>query len=81
MTPQGHKNWVLCVAWSPDAKFLISGSMDGQVLVWQADTGKLKGVCRVSIVDACKNPCKAGSCEKRDRLGRHIAASSRACAG
>ncbi len=45
---QGHKNWVLCLAWSPDGKYVISGSMDGQVLVWQADTGTLKGVCRVS---------------------------------
>ena len=45
---QGHKNWVLCLAWSPDAKYLVSGSMDGQVLVWQADTGTLKGVCKVS---------------------------------
>jgi ribosome assembly protein 4 len=45
---QGHKNWVLCVAWSPDAKYLVSGSMDGQILVWQADSGKLKGTCRVT---------------------------------
>ena len=46
---QGHKNWVLCVAWSPDAKYLVSGSMDGQILVWQADSGKLKGTCRVTF--------------------------------
>lgn len=46
---QGHKNWVLCLAWSPDAKYLVSGSMDGQILVWQADSGKLKGTCRVSF--------------------------------
>ncbi len=27
----GHKNWVLCVAWSPDAALVASGGMDGEV--------------------------------------------------
>jgi ribosome assembly protein 4 len=27
----GHKNWVLCVAWSPDAKVIATGSMDNTV--------------------------------------------------
>jgi WD40 repeat protein len=38
---------VLCLAWSPDAKYLVSGSMDGQILVWHADSAALKGVCKV----------------------------------
>jgi len=27
----GHKNWVLCVAWSPDANVIATGSMDNTV--------------------------------------------------
>lgn len=28
-TLKGHKNWVLCLAWSPDCKHIASGSHDG----------------------------------------------------
>ena len=31
VTLEGHKNWVLCVAWSPDAKVIATGSMDNTV--------------------------------------------------
>jgi WD40 repeat protein len=27
----GHKNWVLCVAWSPDARVIATGSYDNTV--------------------------------------------------
>lgn len=27
----GHKNWVLCVAWSPDAEVIATGSYDNTV--------------------------------------------------
>ena len=30
-TLEGHKNWVLCVAWSPDANIIATGSMDNTV--------------------------------------------------
>jgi len=30
----GHKNWVLCVSWSPDGLLLASGGMDGEVRLW-----------------------------------------------
>ena len=28
----GHKNWVLCVAWSPNAQVIVTGSYDNTVL-------------------------------------------------
>jgi ribosome assembly protein 4 len=31
-TLEGHTNWVLCVAWSPDAKVIATGSYDNTVL-------------------------------------------------
>jgi WD40 repeat protein len=39
----GHKNWVLCIAWSPDGKLLLSGSKDGELRLWEPTTGKAIG--------------------------------------
>lgn len=43
---RGHKNWVLCLAWSPDAKYVASGDMDGDLWLWDPTTGKAFGACR-----------------------------------
>ena len=40
---KGHKNWILCVAWSPDAKVIATGSMDNTLRLWDPETGKPKG--------------------------------------
>ena len=42
---QGHRSWVLAVAWSPDAKILASGDMDGAINLWDPETGRLLGGC------------------------------------
>ncbi|KAK2994472.1 hypothetical protein RJ640_008840 [Escallonia rubra] len=39
----GHKNWVLCIAWSPDGKHLVSGSKSGELQCWDPQTGKASG--------------------------------------
>ena len=44
---QGHKNWVLTLAWSPDAKMLASGGMDGMVWLWSPEKGEPLGSCKV----------------------------------
>jgi WD40 repeat protein len=43
---QGHKNWVLCVAWSPDGAMVASGDMDGNIWLWDPVTGKPLGTCK-----------------------------------
>ena len=37
----GHKSAVLCLAFSPDGRFLASGSSDRRVLVWDIAYGHL----------------------------------------
>jgi ribosome assembly protein 4 len=39
----GHKNWVLCIAWSPDGKHLVSGSKSGELILWDPKTGNQLG--------------------------------------
>ena len=39
----GHKNWVLCIAWSPDGKHLVSGDKTGHVYMWDPQNGKTDG--------------------------------------
>lgn len=39
----GHKNWVLCIAWSPDSSKLVSACKNGVIFVWDADSGQKLG--------------------------------------
>ncbi|MDY7096470.1 MAG: pentapeptide repeat-containing protein, partial [Acidobacteriota bacterium] len=40
----GHRSWARCTAWSPDGRFLASGSSDGSVRVWDAASGEERRV-------------------------------------
>ncbi|KAG1659389.1 hypothetical protein FOA52_004389 [Chlamydomonas sp. UWO 241] len=42
---KGHRNWVLVVAWSPDASMIVSGDMDGALWLWNPKTGEPLGQC------------------------------------
>jgi hypothetical protein len=37
---EGHADWVVAVAFSPDGKMLVSGSHDGTLILWDVATGK-----------------------------------------
>ncbi|CUM67233.1 uncharacterized protein PRCAT00004926001 [Priceomyces carsonii] len=39
-TLSGHKNWVLCVSYSPCGTMIATGSMDNTVRLWDAELGK-----------------------------------------
>lgn len=39
----GHRNWVLCVAWSPDCRHIVSGSKAGELQCWDPQTGTAFG--------------------------------------
>lgn len=41
--PIGHKNWVLCIAWSPDGKCLISACKNGVIMSWNPKDGSKYG--------------------------------------
>jgi WD40 repeat protein len=40
-TYKGHTDAAQCVAWSPDSKRLVTGSRDGSVIIWNAETGEM----------------------------------------
>ena len=40
---EGHTNWIKSVAYSPDGQFIVSGSNDNTVRVWNADSGQPVG--------------------------------------
>ncbi len=59
---QGHLAPVNSVSFSPNGKYIISGSTDGTVKIWETQTGKnlktiVHGTCVVSVAfsPACKN--------------------------
>lgn len=39
-TLEGHTNWVLCIAWSPDGKKIASGGKDNIIKTWHTESGK-----------------------------------------
>jgi WD40 repeat protein len=41
---QGHTSSVMSIAFSPDGKHTISGSVDRTICIWDAETGKVLGV-------------------------------------
>ena len=45
---QGHTNWVMSVAFSPDGKSLVSGSFDYTVKVWNLTDGTCTSTLEVS---------------------------------
>ena len=51
----GHSKWVTSVAYSPDGKHIVSGSVDNTVKVWDSQTGKEVRVllCHRPIVCCC----------------------------
>ncbi|KAH7888263.1 WD40-repeat-containing domain protein [Phlebopus sp. FC_14] len=38
-TFEGHGDWVQCVAWYPDGRRLVSGSDNGELRIWETETG------------------------------------------
>jgi len=40
LTYSGHTDYVYSVAWSPDGKYIASGSQDGTAHIWNADNGQ-----------------------------------------
>ncbi|MFX0018017.1 MAG: WD40 repeat domain-containing protein [Promethearchaeota archaeon] len=58
----GNNWWVLSVAISPDSNYVISGSFDGKIIIWDLKTGEIirtlaehrREVNSISISPDCK---------------------------
>ncbi|MEK6550730.1 MAG: serine/threonine-protein kinase [Pseudomonadota bacterium] len=43
---KGHTDWVLCLAFSPNSRWLASAGQDRTILVWDTRSGRLAGTLR-----------------------------------
>ena len=49
LTYSGHHDIVFAISWSPDGKYIASGSQGGECQVWTADKGQLQFSTRTTI--------------------------------
>ncbi|MEO8971736.1 MAG: protein kinase, partial [Ktedonobacteraceae bacterium] len=52
LTYNRHSSLVWLVRWSPDGKYIASGSFDGTMMVWAADTGETRLSVRSTVQPA-----------------------------
>lgn len=43
MELKGHEGWIWCIDYSNDGKFIVSGSEDKEIKLWNANTGQMFG--------------------------------------
>ena len=54
---KGHTNGVICVAWSPDGKRILTGGLDRTVRLWDAGNGKDLKIARRRPHRLASTPC------------------------
>ena len=59
-TCEGHKQWIMCLQWSPDGKYLASGAKDGEVRIWNPESATVAPKDKKDKKDKKKEPV-AGS--------------------
>jgi WD40 repeat protein/serine/threonine protein kinase len=69
---KGHAAWVIGVAMSADGRRVVSGSRDGVVKVWDADTGREKFSFKVSALDLRLSVAMTGDGRRLAAAGEEI---------
>jgi WD40 repeat protein len=69
LTLRGHTNWVVCATFSPDGKYIVSGSDGCTIIVWDAQTGNI-------ALGPLKMHTKGVGCVAFSPNGRQIASGS-----
>lgn len=59
-TTKGHRQAITCSSWSPEGRFLATGSEGGRVKIWKATNGELLTtlIADDEVVDVAWNPAK-----------------------
>ncbi|KAL7892665.1 WD40-repeat-containing domain protein [Trichoderma sp. TUCIM 5745] len=73
---QGHSNWITSITFSPDNRYLASGSMDGTIRIWNTETVRAMSFDSTASILPVSQVLSPAAKSAKDRRESQLAANN-----